>query len=147
MGIIQIDTLRILSTGRNIGLADPLKVLLYDISFGTLSASTNNVSQLSGFNYLVTNLQSQLKKKLAPPVTNAFFGKKKKDPASMYVQPNISYMSRMSARNLIEEVSICIFNLLALKVNTVTKHSEQVLPHLPSLLDRWESILTEQSQV
>jgi len=101
---LKIDTLRILRTGRNMGLINPLK--------------------LSGFNYLVTDLQSKLKKKLAPPVLNAFFGKKKKDPAAIYAQPNISYIQRMSASTLIEEV----------------------LPYLPSLLDRWESILTEQSQ-
>lgn len=46
MDIIQIDTLRILSTGGNIGLADPLKVLLYHKSFGELNASTNNVSAI-----------------------------------------------------------------------------------------------------
>ncbi|CAO3664414.1 unnamed protein product [Umbelopsis ramanniana] len=95
---LKFDTLRILNTGSHELLRFPLK--------------------LSGFNYLVTDLQAKLKKTLSPPTLNPFFAKKKKDLASLYIQLNISYLQRMTSKDVVE----------------------QTLPHLPTLLDRWESI-------
>ncbi|KAM3582486.1 hypothetical protein VKS41_005132 [Umbelopsis sp. WA50703] len=101
---LQIEALQILRTGRNPDIQHPLK--------------------LYSFNYLVTDLLQKLRTKLAPPVVNSFFGKKKKDPASLYVRSDISYLQRMNASGLVEKV----------------------LPYLPSLLDQLERMLAESSQ-
>jgi hypothetical protein len=52
----------------------------------------------------VTDLQAKLKKTLSPPTLNPFFAKKKKDLASLYIQLNISYVQRMTPKDVVEQV-------------------------------------------
>jgi hypothetical protein len=76
------------------------------------------IFQLYSFNYLVTDLLQKLRTKLAPPVVNSFFGKKKKDPASLYVRSDISYLQRMNASGLVEKVALSYILKMSNKILT-----------------------------
>ena len=64
----------------------------------------------------MTDLQAKLKKTLSPPTLNPFFAKKKKDLASLYTQLNISYLQRMTPKEVVEQVRfdmpiVCIMSI------------------------------------